>query len=1131
MASFARKLGIAVCLMFLAGLGTIHAFAQAPSQAWKKSIYGHGNTDAVPGGGDFVLGNKSMTVDAGGNIYVTGSSSNGSNVDFLTVKYNGAGVIQWRAIANGVNNGADVAYALALDNSGNVIVTGTSYDGGQSNYLTVKYDGNGVELWRATMNGALNGDDEAYAIAVDASGNVYVTGSSFNGSAYDFGHVLDYVTVKYSPAGAELWRKSMSGPARGVDRPYAMAVDAGGNIVVTGYSFNGTSNDYLTVKYNSAGTELWRVAQDGSGNGSDLAFALATDMAGNIYVTGQSFNGTNNDYLTVKYDASGNKLWDRAANGAGNAGDAAYAIAVDADGNVIVTGQSDLVSGGLPGPGNPKYMTVKYDPAGTELWRASTNGSGTGYDISSALAVDASRNIYVTGYGSNGDLITIKYAPAGGAPVWMAAITGAGGTNGAALVATAVDLSGNVLAAGYRSIGNNNDFLIVKYNSGGVEQWPSPVNEGQHVGISTAFASDAAGRNAMKVDSAGNIYITGRSNYGPGSDFLTAKYDAAGNELWRVMANGAGDNIDQPYALTIDDGGNVYVTGDSYASGRSTMMTVKYSAAGVEQWRAVATDGIGDSVTARALVVDSLGEVIVTGLSFTGFDFLTVKYNAAGVEQWRMKANRAADGSDSPVAMLADSSRNIYVTGRSVDGINDGYMTLKYNAAGQEQWRALEAGADFVPKRNFALAQDTSGNLIVAGDAIVKYDASGAFLWRVEPAFQAQQLIIDAAGNAIVAGTKGIVAKYSPAGAEIWNRAIGGSANASDTIRALAFDGDGNIYISGQNYSAGNSDYVTVKYDAAGTELWRISTATQGGAYFSSAALMVDTTRSVVLANNAIAPGNPAAMTLTKYRLVIPAPTITSAIAGNAKATISFLPPSSNGGSPITGYTATCNPGSISVSATSSPIVVSGLVNDVTYSCSVVASNALGDGLASASVNVTPSAAALPVLIGVLSRKTHGAAGTFDLAVDIVPNIAGAITVEPRAIGAGHTLIFQFSDVITVAGTATSTDAQSMPAGTASASASGNDVVVTLTGVGDNKRAVVSVSGINNATSAEVAIGFLVGDVNNSRSVNASDISGVKARAGMTAGTANFKFDLNASGGINATDIASVKARAGLVIP
>ena len=88
------------------------------------------------------------------------------------------------------------------------------------------------------------------------------------------------------------------------------------------------------------------------------------------------------------------------------------------------------------------------------------------------------------------------------------------------------------------------------------------------------------------------------------------------------------------------------------------------------------------------------------------------------------------------------------------------------------------------------------------------------------------------------------------------------------------------------------------------------------------------------------------------------APTIGTATPGNAQATIAFTPPASNGGSPITGYTATCNPGALSANGAASPLTVTGLTNGLTYSCSVTATNAVGTSAPSASVNVTPVAPA-----------------------------------------------------------------------------------------------------------------------------------------------------------------------------
>lgn len=261
------------------------------------------------------------------------------------------------------------------------------------------------------------------------------------------------------------------------------------------------------------------------------------------------------------------------------------------------------------------------------------------------------------------------------------------------------------------------------------------------------------------------------------------------------------------------------------------------------------------------------------------------------------------------------------------------------------------------------------------------------------------------------------------------------------------------------------------------------------------------------------------------------APTIGAATPGNAQATIAFTPPASNGGSPITGFTATCNPGALTGTAAASPINVGSLLNGTAYTCSVTASNAIGNSVASATVGVTPSAVAPTSLVGVVSRKTHAAAGAFDIAIDTVPVITGAITVEPRIIGAGHTVRFQFNNAITIAGTIAVVDGTNANV-PASAVASGNDVIVTIAALADNKRVTFTLTGVNvTVNPPPVSMGFLLGDINNNRSVNASDISAVKARSGQTTSAMNFRFDVNASGAVNASDISAVKARSGVALP
>jgi Dockerin type I domain/Regulator of chromosome condensation (RCC1) repeat len=169
-------------------------------------------------------------------------------------------------------------------------------------------------------------------------------------------------------------------------------------------------------------------------------------------------------------------------------------------------------------------------------------------------------------------------------------------------------------------------------------------------------------------------------------------------------------------------------------------------------------------------------------------------------------------------------------------------------------------------------------------------------------------------------------------------------------------------------------------------------------------------------------------------------------------------------------------------------------------------------------------------LTGVVSRKDHGLAGTFDLPIDTSVAIGGAVTVESRIIGAEHRIVFAFSATVTVQGNVTLVNSagQSVPA---NLGFSANEVIVSLPSVPDNSRVFITLTGVNGSVGGAAAIGFLVGDANNTRSVNSSDISAVKARSGQTTTASNFKFDVNASGAINSSDISAVKARSGLTLP
>lgn len=267
------------------------------------------------------------------------------------------------------------------------------------------------------------------------------------------------------------------------------------------------------------------------------------------------------------------------------------------------------------------------------------------------------------------------------------------------------------------------------------------------------------------------------------------------------------------------------------------------------------------------------------------------------------------------------------------------------------------------------------------------------------------------------------------------------------------------------------------------------------------------------------------------------APIILGAVAGDASIYISFSAPASSGGSAIDAYTATCTAVSLPVanaSGLTSPLAVrgmSGLVNNTPYDCFVFAHNAAGNSPSSATVRTTPSASALLTLLGVKSRKSHGTSGAFDVTIDNATPISGPVSVEPRGIGAGHRIVFQFNATINSTGQASVTDETGATVPSV-LTQSGNEVVVTLASVADSKRVTVALPTVNGTTvNATASVGFMLGDVNNSRSVNISDVSNVKAQSGQRTTAGNFRADFNTTGAVNAADISSVKSRRGDLPP
>ncbi len=355
----------------------------------------------------------SLSLDKSGNIYVAGNTT--SNVEegsnYAIVKYDPDGNQLWVTEYNGTGNSDDIASDFVVDPQGNSYITGKSKGkGNHFDYATLKIDTNGEILWIDRYDGSSGGTDEATSIALDDYGNLYVTGSVGIrvGRSSDF----DYHTIKYDRLGELVWNVKYSHQKYYGDRSTDITVDKFGNSFVTGFSSDrNTKEDYATIKYNPNGTEEWNNRYNSEGKNIDWAQYIEVDNKGNIFVSGWSGLYPSYDYLTIKINARGKLLWNAIYNGTGNSLDWVADMKLDNKGNVYVTGKSKNENNDYD------YATVKYTSKGKMEWVARFAGNTNSDDRARSMDIDQHDNIYVTGSrkkpGGDHDYLTIKYNSTG----------------------------------------------------------------------------------------------------------------------------------------------------------------------------------------------------------------------------------------------------------------------------------------------------------------------------------------------------------------------------------------------------------------------------------------------------------------------------------------------------------------------------------------------------------------------------------------------------------------------------------------------------------------------------------------------------------------------------------------------
>ncbi|SRR6266566_1610940 len=401
--------------------------------------------------------------------------------------------------------------------------------------------------------------------------------------------------------------------------------------VIAGLLFGGVAA--IAQVQAKGGTQLWVKRYNA---GDDLAQTLALDGAGNVFVTGSEDWSGEERRATVAYSSTGVPLW---TNRFGPSLDSVGGgIAVDVSGNVFVA----VVAATDTNYSNFDYATLAYSAAGVPLWTNRYGDPGGNWSVPSAIALDRSGNVFVTGWRG-----TVAYSNAG-VPLWTNCCNSGSGV--------AVDSSGNVFVAGFERNSGDVELATVAYSGSGVPLWTNNCcNSGQ-----------------IAVDGSGNVIVSGSG---------TVAYSSTGTLLWSNCAGGV---------IAVDRSGKVFVTGTSATNSTApnyNYMTVALSSAGVALWTNYYDGPAKSDDFVNAIAADRAGNVFVTGSSTRttspyNLDYATVAYSNTGVPLWTNRYNGPANGNDGAAAMAVDPTGNVIVTGYSYNPNGpSSYATIKYSSS------------------------------------------------------------------------------------------------------------------------------------------------------------------------------------------------------------------------------------------------------------------------------------------------------------------------------------------------------------------------------------------------------------------------------------------------------------------
>ena len=383
-----------------------------------------------------------------------------------------------------IGSSTDVAYSLALQPDGMILVAGACFNGADYDFCLARYLANGALDTNFNGIGKIitaigNGNDGAYSVALQPDGKIVVAGSCLNGNTYDFCLARYFASgtldVSFNGTG-----KVITAIGSGNAAAYSVALQPDGKIVVAGRCANGTNTNFclarylasgaLDVSFNSTGTVVTTI-----GSGGAVARGVALQPDGKIVVAGYCSNGTTYDFCLARYLASG--TLDVSFNGSGTVitpigvgDDYAISLALQPDGKIIVAG---VCSNGA----NSDFCLARYLANGTFDTSFNSTGKvitpiGSSTDVANSAALQPDGKIVVAGYcvsGANLDFCLARYLANGTLDTSFGStgkvITAIGSGNDVANSA-ALQPDGKIVVAGYCSNGTNADFCLARYDGG-----------------------------------------------------------------------------------------------------------------------------------------------------------------------------------------------------------------------------------------------------------------------------------------------------------------------------------------------------------------------------------------------------------------------------------------------------------------------------------------------------------------------------------------------------------------------------------------------------------------------------------------------------------------------------------------